>query len=151
MEIQNYSNYLIYDDGRVENKKYKRFLKPHLNKQTGYYRVGLCKDDNRKYFLIHRLVALHYIALVDGKDFVDHIDRNRTNNDISNLRWVNNSENNINTLVRKTNKCGHKNIGLLKCNTYNVRIRRNYKVVYNKTFKTLDEAIVARDDFIQNY
>ncbi len=150
MEIQDYENYLIYDDGRVYSKKYKRFLKPALHKD-GYCMICLSKNNKPKQFLIHRLIALHYIPLIDDKDFVDHIDRNRTNNDISNLRWVNRSENNINTPVYKNNKCGHKNISLLKSNTYNVRIRRNGKIVYDKTFKTLDEAIIARDNFKQNY
>jgi len=150
MEIQNYPNYLIYDDGRVYSKKYKRFLKPYLNKD-GYYKVDLVKDGKKKTFRIHRLFALYYLPLVDGKDIVDHIDRDKTNNDISNLRWVNHSENKINTGVYKNNKLGHKHIGLTKCNTYKVQIRRNHKFVYNKTFKTLDEAIIGRDNFIQNY
>ena len=37
MEIQDYPNYLIYDDGRVFSKKRKkRFLKPRLG-SNGYY------------------------------------------------------------------------------------------------------------------
>ncbi len=150
MEIKDYENYLIYDDGRVYSKYTKKFMKPFLD-NYGYYRIDLCKDGNRKKFRIHRLVALYYLPLVDGKDIVDHIDRDKTNNDISNLRWVNHSENMINSGVYKNNVCGHKHIGLTKCNTYRVQIRRNGKSVYNKTFKTLDEAIIGRDNFIQNY
>jgi hypothetical protein len=149
MEVKDYPNYLIYDDGRVYSKKYKRFMKPQLNKQTNYYMVCLYKNKKPKYCYIHRLIALHYIPLIDEKDMVDHIDRNKTNNDISNLRWVNNSENQINTEVKSNNKLGHKNIRLLKCNTYNVRIMRNCKFVYNKTFKTLEEAIIARDNYVE--
>ena len=100
MEIQNYPNYLIYIDGRVQNKKTKRFLKQQLNKQNGYYKVQLYKNSKKKNFEIHRLLALHYIQLVDGKDFVDHIDRNKTNNDISNLGWVNNTENQLNCEIK---------------------------------------------------
>ena len=151
MEIKDYPNYLIYEDGRVYSKKYKRFMKPHLNKQTGYYIVDLYKDNKRKKFPIHRLIALHYLSLVDGKDMVDHIDQNKTNNDISNLRWVTNSENIINRGVQSNNKLGHKNIGLTASNAYQVKITRNGKSAYDKTFKTLDEAIIARDNFIQNY
>jgi len=148
MEIIDYPNYLIYDDGRVYSKYTKKFLKPVLHKM-GYYKIILYKDTKRKDFLIHRLIALHYISLVDGKNQVDHIDRDKTNNDISNLRWVNHSENNINTGVQSNNVLGHKNIGLTKYDTYKVHIRRNKKYIYQKHFKTLDEAIVARDDFIK--
>jgi len=148
MEIIDYPNYLIYEDGRVYSKKYKRFLKPYSDKD-GYYMVGLCKDGKRKLCKIHRLIALYYLPLVDGKDYVDHIDRDKTNNNISNLRWVNHSENKINTPIYKNNKCGHKHIHLTASNTYKIHIKRNGKDVYNKTFKTLEEAIVARDDFIK--
>ncbi len=149
MEIIDYPNYLIYDDGRVYSKNRNKFMKPHLNKRNGYYMINLYKNCKSQNFNIHRLVASHYIPLVDGKDYVDHIDRNKTNNDISNLRWVNNSENGINTGVYKNNVCGHKNISLTKYDTYRVHIMRNKKFIYNKTFKTLEEAIVARDDFIK--
>ena len=149
MEVKDYPNYLIYDDGRVQNKKTKRFLKPSLIGR-GYYAICLSKNNKSKTCKIHRLVALHYIPLIHGKDEVDHIDKNKTNNDISNLRWVNRSENMINIGVQKTNKLGHKNISLTRCDTYQVRIIRNGKVVYNKTFKTLDEAIVARDNYVEN-
>ena len=149
MEIIDYPNYLIYEDGRVQKKKTKRFLKSQLNKQINYYMVVLSKNNKTKNFLIHRLVALHYIPLVDGKNQVDHIDRNKTNNNISNLRWVNNSENGINKGIQSNNKCGHKNIQLTINNTYKVIIARNCKCVYRKTFKTLDEAIIAKDNYLR--
>ena len=149
MEIQNYPNYLIYKDGRVYSKKTNIFLKPILNK-GGYYMVNLWKDGKRKYCYIHRLIALHYLSLVDGKDMVDHIDQNKNNNDISNLRWVNHSENMINRGIQSNNVCGHKNIRLMTHrNLYEVRIVRNKKYVYSKTFKTLEEAIVARDNYVE--
>jgi hypothetical protein len=148
MEVKDYPNYLIYDDGRVYSKNKNIFLKQNLN-SIGYYKVNLWKNNKAKTFSIHRLVALHYIPLVDEKDYVDHIDQNKTNNDISNLRWVNNSENAINTGVNKNNKCGHKNISLTKRNTYQVNIYRNGKYVYSKNFKTLEEAIVGRDNYVE--
>ena len=60
MEIQGYENYLIYEDGRVYNKKYDRFLKQQINTQ-GYYIVDLYYKSIRKHFSIHRLIALFYI------------------------------------------------------------------------------------------
>lgn len=42
---------------------------------------------------IHRIVALEFLERIDGKDFVDHIDGNKENNIIENLRWVTRSEN----------------------------------------------------------
>ena len=96
MEIKDYPNYLIYDDGRVYSKYLKgRFLKPRLNSH-GYVQVALYNDNKRKGMLVSRLVALHYIDNPENKLEVDHIDRNRLNNNIENLRWVTHSDNNRN-------------------------------------------------------
>lgn len=149
MEIINYPNYLIYDDGRVQNKKTKRFLKQNLHK-TGYYRVILYKNGKGKTFLIHRLVGLHYIPLVEGKNEVDHIDRDKSNNNVSNLRWCNRSENNINIDIKKNKKLNHKHIYKTKFNTYEFHLHRNNKH-FTKNFKTLDECIKYRDDYISTH
>ena len=146
MEIINYPNYLIYDDGRVQNKKTKRFLKPSKTKK-GYYNVVLCKNGDTKHFLNHRLVALHYIPKVEGKNLVDHIDRDKTNNHVSNLRWCNPTENIINSDVYITNKLGIKHIRKTPYNTFRCEIRRNGKQ-HSKSFKTLDEAIEYRDNYL---
>lgn len=137
MEIQGFSNYLIYPDGRVFSKKRNKFMKHH-NDGYGYLFVHL--KTNKK---IHRLVAEHYIANPENKREVDHIDRNKNNNDVSNLRWVSSKENCKNRKakkVQKNNKLGHKNISLTNNKTYKFVIQR--KGVYvNKTFKTLTDAL----------
>jgi hypothetical protein len=69
------------------------------------------------------------------------------------LRWATRSEQNINRQTRPSNT-GELNIYLRKSNTYQVVIQRNNKVIYRKSFKTLPEAIIARDDFtekLKNY
>tara|TARA_R110000822_G_scaffold284631_1_gene406088 strand:+ start:49 stop:495 length:447 start_codon:yes stop_codon:yes gene_type:complete len=148
MEINNYPNYLIYNDGRVYSKSSKIFLKPSLNKiNCGYLCVNLYKDGKGKNYKIHRLIGLHYIPLVEGKDLIDHIDRNKTNNNISNLRWVNKSENNINVGLRKDNKTGYKNITWDKNrNKYKFTISINGKK-HSKRFSTLEQAIEYRDNY----
>ena len=145
MEITDYPNYLIYDDGRVQNKKTKRFLKPNKD-NNGYLKLVLCQNKKPKTFRIHRLVALHYIPLVEGKTEVDHIDRDKTNNNISNLRWCNKSENQRNTGARRNNKLGIKHIQK-RNNIYRVAINTK-SVKCDKTFKTLEEAIEYRDEYL---
>lgn len=44
-------------------------------------------------FLVHRMVALTFLPQVDGKPFVNHIDRDTANNAVTNLEWVTASEN----------------------------------------------------------
>ena len=110
MEIVDYPNYLIYEDGRVQNKKTKRYLKPRLQ-NYGYYRCSLCKNGKPKSFLIHRLVANHYIPNPDNKPQTDHIDGNKINNNIINLRWVSHIENmNAFQSIPTNNTTGIKNI-----------------------------------------
>jgi hypothetical protein len=137
MEIQNYPNYLIYDDGRVYSKKRNIFLKYNTN-EIGYKFVDLYNNGKRKNIKVHRLVAIHYIPNNDNSLEVDHIDRDKTNNNVSNLRWVNHSDNINNRGINKNNTSGFKNIYYIKDrNTWIV----SYYKICNKRFKTKKEAL----------
>jgi len=125
MEINNYPDYLIYEDGRVYSKYTKRFMKPK-NNGTGYLHLGLSKNGKRKFHSVHRLVAIHYIPNPHNKKEVDHIDRNKENNHVSNLRWATHSENQQNKAKHCTNKSGIKNI------SYN---KRQNRWRYEKRYK----------------
>lgn len=57
------------------------------------FHVELWKNNKRQVFLIHRLVAQHFIPNPEGKPQINHIDGNRRNNNISNLEWVTCAEN----------------------------------------------------------
>ena len=50
----------------------------------------------KKYFLLHRLVAGAFIPAVEHMNQVDHIDRDKTNNRVENLRWCDSQINNCN-------------------------------------------------------
>jgi len=72
----------------------------------GYLTVGLSKEKKCKRFYIHRLVAIAFVENKDNKPQVNHIDGDKTNNNILNLEWCNNSENGLHAyriLKRKTN------------------------------------------------
>ena len=115
MEIIGYPNYLIYEDGRVWSNNVKRFLKPGLGGH-GYYNVSLRNNKIKRTHTIHRLIAQHYIPNPNNYPTVDHIDRCRTNNNISNLRWasrdmqIKNRAPSKNYKISKNNKSGHKYI-----------------------------------------
>lgn len=75
-----------------------KLMKPRV-KDNEYLYVALCKDGTIHNRYIHRLVAEAFLPKEAGKDFVDHIDTNRTNNSVENLRWCTISENHYNPLT----------------------------------------------------
>jgi hypothetical protein len=104
--IPNYANYFI-DMSGVLIRKYKngnyKVIKPHLN-SNGYLRYTLSKDGKRKHKYIHQLLATCFLKNPEGKKCIDHIDRNRLNNKLTNLRYTTYKENSRNKTRSKRNK-----------------------------------------------
>lgn len=76
----------------VWSDRYKKFLNP--GNTNGYEIVNLYRDGKGYGKLVHHLVAEAFIPNDDPtKDTVDHIDGNKQNNEVSNLRWLNRAEN----------------------------------------------------------
>ena len=76
-----------------------REVKPRL--VCGYLQVFL--SGSRKTAYVHRLVARAFIPNPENKPTVDHIDGDRTNNNLTNLRWATQKENNNNPNTRYKN------------------------------------------------
>lgn len=78
-------------------------LKPMIN-HKGYECVDLRKYGCRKGAYVHRLVAEQFIPRILNKTQVNHIDGNKRNNEVSNLEWVDNSENQLHAYALGLNK-----------------------------------------------
>ena len=88
------TNYSISEEGTVRNDKTNRILSNSF--QNGYYSIRLAVAPNvGKHFRINRLVAQAFVPNPENKQFVNHIDGDKTNNDLSNLEWSTPSENEI--------------------------------------------------------
>ena len=141
--IIGFENYEISNFGQV--RRDRKILK--LNTDIhGYWRIQLCKDGKQSNHRLHRLLANAFIPNPDTKECVDHIDRNRKNNQLSNLRWVTKQENNLNTKDRIRNNTGERHITLQTSGKYQVRFRRNTTIIYGGQFETLEEAKNKRDE-----
>ena len=93
--VDDFENYEVSSFGSVRNISTGKYLNGSPNKDD-YLQVGLTKNGNVTKKLIHRLVAEAFIENPDGLEQVDHIDRDKSNNNIFNLRWITRSGNNFN-------------------------------------------------------
>lgn len=59
----------------------------------GYVRINLSKENKKKTYKIHRLVAEAFIENVYNKPTINHIDGNKENNIVNNLEWMDWDEN----------------------------------------------------------
>lgn len=107
------------------------------------YRV-ICVDG--KHYLAHRL-AWFYVHGTWPPHEIDHINRDRADNRLINLRLATKSQNMVNGNLRSDNTTGHKNISWHKgSQKYRVVIQKDGKQYQVGMFTEIDEAIRARDD-----
>lgn len=86
--IENYDKYLITNTGKIYSLISNGFLS--LKKNTdGYYKISLRNNNKKsKTIYVHKLVAKIFIPNPDNKKSVTHIDKNKLNNNINNLKWI---------------------------------------------------------------
>jgi hypothetical protein len=134
MWINYNEDYAVSDDGEVKTIYNGKLLKGHYDKD-GYKIVSLGKGKNMK---VHRLVAICFLPRIDiPKLEVDHVNRNKTDNNASNLRWCDRATNNQN------NASDH----ISHIDRWRVKFTKDRKVTFSKSFSTLTEAIEARNAF----
>lgn len=109
--------------------------------QHGYIKINF----ERRFFYAHRLAWF----LVHGKDTasqIDHIDGDRLNNRISNLRVASNAENQANARRQSNNTTGIKGVVRIRNGRYRAEITHDYRNINLGHFDTLEEAATVRRD-----
>lgn len=116
-QVQINKHLILREDGKlIDFKKGVEFI-PKTN--GGYYRITLGGKKHRKGKYVHVLVMEHFGPPRPGPEYeIDHINRNRLDNRLENLRWVTRRENTY-------NKTNNKPIGERKCDISEKEYKHN--------------------------
>ena len=97
-DVVGYEDYFMAcSNGDIFSKRTNKILKQTTLK-SGYATIATKiggRQGKNICFRVHRLIALTFIPNPNNKDFVNHIDGNKLNNNVDNLEWATPSENTI--------------------------------------------------------
>lgn len=134
MKIEDFKKYLEYDPDTGLLTKKTNYGCIYLNNKTGYLFFAI----KRKHYRYHRICwAIHYNKW--PVSFIDHINGNKTDNRITNLKDCENRENQQNQKRHREGKLVGANYHK-RSNVWRSRIKINGKQLYLGSFKTEKEA-----------
>ena len=122
------TDYSVSTEGEVRKDTTNYILSQ--SSQQDYKFVGLIINGKQKRMRVHRMVALAFIDNPDNKPYVNHINGNRSDNNVENLEWVTPSENTQHAV----------NTGLFKSGRARAVIQYNLNGEQMATFESASEA-----------
>ena len=108
-DIDGYPSYAVSDQGFVLSKNKMRMLRGCID-SVGYPCLNISHNKVRRHVRVHTLVAEAFLDNPTACKYVDHIDGDKTNNVVENLRWCSNSENQQNRQKASNNTSGYKGV-----------------------------------------
>lgn len=137
--------YKIYTDGSIFSEKTARLLKCYLT-PDGYVQADLYDENNKKCrCLVHRLVAEAFLDNPENKPQVNHKNSIRSDNNLENLEWATVSENTI----HNWSVGGRSETKSSSGERFIYKLGNEYQLRATYRFKTLEEAVVARDAILE--
>jgi hypothetical protein len=149
----------VYEDGRIYREKFTtmhsdgrvrtyegRFIKQSISNQ-GYWHFCSRNKSSKKVYTSHRIIAEAFLKDYSKELQVDHIDGNKLNNHVSNLRMVTHAEN-LRGFTKKAKNSSNKYVGVFeqKLKTkirWRTKITFDYKDYHIGVFDTEEEAALA--------
>ena len=89
--IAEYPRYEASDLGRI--RRSGRVLRPQV-RTDGYIAISISNENGGRGHLVHRIIAQTWLPNPEEKKTVDHINHDRSDNSIMNLRWATHTEQN---------------------------------------------------------
>jgi hypothetical protein len=143
--IEGFPNYEVSSYGNVKNTKTGRVRSSKTKDDRGYTRVALLHNQKRKNVKVHILVAQAFLPNLSEKDCVNHIDKNKENNHVNNLRYVTNSEFQMSKRLASNNKSGVKGVCWdSRSRRWEAYIKLNRKMIHLGLYDTIEEATAIR-------
>jgi hypothetical protein len=132
--------YEVSNKGRIKSverivdaknhKIHKRESIRNLKIHNGYYYITLSKNSKNETLAVHRIVAMAFLDKPNEKNHIDHINTNRLDNRVENLKWCTRLENARNPITRQNVILAHKNESYLKKAQMAKIISGKAKIVY---------------------
>ena len=141
--ISEFTSYEVSNAGQVRRRETGKIMKL-TESAYGYLVLNLYKDGKPTQKKVHKLVAEAFSTNPENKRTVDHIDANRKNNCITNLRFATHSENSRNMKRHADNSSVYKGVSLYKRrNMWVARIKFIDEHIYLGSFINEKEAALA--------
>lgn len=132
---------IIQKDGIIITYK-GRFKKIRIN-SYGYPCVTLCKNEKSKQYSLHRILAKAFIPNPENKPEIDHINTNRADYRLENLRWVTHAENMRNPLSQQNIQSNSKTHEALR-KSIKTKIERKRKTAPKRVYQfSIDGEFIA--------
>ena len=121
-ELFYYENVFLFNKVKRSSNAMPNTMAGTLPNNSEYRRVSI----SNKVYLEHRIIWIYFNGLIPKGMFIDHINQNKKDNRIENLRLCTKSENQYNRGAYKNNTSGFKGVSFNKAlNKYSAQMRVN--------------------------